>query len=196
MNMPTAHPKYAEYDQAVNRRLFLKLGALATAAALTPTPVFGAIERLFQPERNLSFFNTHTGESLSSCYFRSGRYNPTALKDINYILRDHRTGGIKAIETHLLDILHALSIELKTDAPFHVISGYRSSKSNTILRRKSKKVASRSLHMQGKAIDIRLPECSTAVLRDTALKLRAGGVGYYPRSDFIHIDTGRVRYWQ
>ena len=195
MNMTTAHPKYAIYYQALNRRLFLKLGAMATAAALTPAPVFGAIERLFQPKRNLSFFNTHTGESLASCYYCSGRYDPTALKDINYILRDHRTGGIKAIETHLLDILHALSVEIKTDAPFHVISGYRSPKSNAILRRKSKKVASGSLHMQGKAIDIRLPGCNTAILRDTASKLRAGGVGYYPRLGFIHIDTGRVRYW-
>ena len=181
--------------QIVNRRFFLKLSALATAAALSPAPVFGAIERLFQPERNLSFYNTHTGETLVSCYFRSGRYRRSALKDINYILRDHRTGGIRPIETHLLDILHALSIELKTDTPFHVISGYRSAKSNAILRRKSKKVASGSLHMKGKAVDIRLPGCSTTKLRNTALKLRAGGVGYYRRLDFIHIDTGRVRYW-
>jgi uncharacterized protein YcbK (DUF882 family) len=195
MNKTTEHPKYAIYHQSVNRRLFLKLGAMATAAALTPMPVLGAIERVFQPEKNLSFFNTHTGESLASCYFRSGRYNPAALKDINYILRDHRTGSIKAIETHLLDILHALSVEIKSDTPFHVISGYRSPKSNAILHRKSKKVASGSLHMKGKAIDIRLPGCRTDVLRKTALKLRAGGVGYYPRRDFIHIDTGRVRYW-
>ena len=193
--MTTVRPKYTMYYHSVNRRFFLKLCAMATATALTPAPVFGAIERLFQPERSLSFFNTHTGESLASCYYRSGSYSPTALKDINYILRDHRTGGIRAIETHLLDILHALSIELKTDTPFHVISGYRSAKSNAILRRKSKKVASGSLHMKGKAVDIRLPGCSTAKLRNTALKLRAGGVGYYRRLDFIHIDTGRVRYW-
>jgi uncharacterized protein YcbK (DUF882 family) len=168
---------------------------LATTATILPAPLFAAIERHLTPERNLSFFNTHTAETLDVCYFSNGYYSPAALAKINAILRDHRTGEIKAIETGLLDILHAISSTLTTEEPFHIISGYRSPASNSQLRRKSKKVAAGSLHMQGKAIDIRIPGCRTAHLREVAMRLKAGGVGYYQKSDFVHVDTGRVRFW-
>jgi uncharacterized protein YcbK (DUF882 family) len=178
------------------RRTFIKTGAAAIIATVFPSPVWAAIDGLLANNRHLSFYNTHTDETLCCCYYRNGGYSPESLQSINYILRDHRTGDVKAIDTRLLDTLHALSLNLgQQNAAFHIISGYRSAQSNAKLRRKSKNVASRSLHMQGKAIDVRLPNVGTKSLWRAAVKLRAGGVGYYPRPQFVHIDTGRVRYW-
>jgi uncharacterized protein YcbK (DUF882 family) len=168
---------------------------ITAVASLFPAPTLAAVERILTPERHLSFYNTHTSESLEICYFRQGYYCTTALARINYILRDHRTKEIKPIDTRLLDLLYDISAALQSRAPYHVISGYRSRASNTMLRRKSKKVAAYSFHMRGMAIDIRLPGCLTSRLRDVAADQQKGGVGYYPRSDFIHVDTGRARYW-
>ena len=118
-----------------------------------------------------------------------------ALAELNYILRDHRVQEIKEIDRNLLDLLCTLKNRLGTSKPFHVISGYRSPKTNEIMRKNNKGIAKKSLHMTGHAVDIRLPSCSLSSLRHEALKLKGGGVGYYPRSNFIHIDTGRVRSW-
>jgi uncharacterized protein YcbK (DUF882 family) len=143
----------------------------------------------------LAFFNTHTREQLEVCYCRDGRYRSAALRDINHILRDHRTGEVGAIATDLLDLLHRLCLRCESALPFHVISGYRSPETNAALHRKSRAVASQSLHMIGQAIDIRVPGIRTDELRTLALSLAAGGVGYYPQSDFVHVDIGRVRSW-
>jgi uncharacterized protein YcbK (DUF882 family) len=128
-------------------------------------------------------------------YCAKGRYLPGALADINHILRDHRTGEIKAIDIRLLDLLYALGLKLEDRGPFHVISGYRSPKTNAILRAHGQGVAKNSLHLQGKAVDIRLPGCDLSVLRHAAMNLKGGGVGYYPGPHFVHIDVGRVRHW-
>jgi uncharacterized protein YcbK (DUF882 family) len=117
------------------------------------------------------------------------------LDDLNYILRDHRTGEIKPIATQLLDLIHALSEKLCARRPFHIISGYRCQATNDLLRRRGRGVARNSLHLQGKAVDIRLPGCDLSVLRESAMGLRGGGVGYYPRPSFVHVDIGTVRYW-
>jgi hypothetical protein len=119
---------------------------------LTSSPAFGAIGNTLSPERRLSLYNTHTGEKLETVYWASGEYLPDALSKINHILRDHRTGRVRPIDMHLLDILHALSKKLCAKQPFHIISGYRSPETNKLLRYRSKKVASKSLHMKGKAI--------------------------------------------
>jgi uncharacterized protein YcbK (DUF882 family) len=177
------------------RRDFLKLGAVVTGVLINPFPVMAAKDPESAPFKNLAFYNTHTREHLHINYCRKGKYDATALKKINYILRDHRSREVKAIDIRLLDLLHGLSLKTNPKAPFHIISGYRSPSTNKKLRKKSKGVASRSLHMFGKAIDIRIPGYNTRQLRDTARKMRAGGVGYYPKSDFVHVDTGRVRYW-
>ena len=180
----------------ITRRAFIKTGAAAVISATLPTTVFAAVDDLLADSRTLSFYNTHTDESLCSCYFRNGVYCSESLESINHILRDHRTGDIKPIDTRLLDTLHALAVHLGLKyATFHIISGYRSPQSNSKLRRKSKNVASKSLHMKGKAIDTRLPQISTRALWRAAVDLKAGGVGYYPTPRFVHIDTGRVRYW-
>lgn len=178
-----------------NRRDFIKVGLGALAASVVPFDAWAAVSSRFKTERTLSFYNTHTGENLGVRYFKDGVYKPEALKRINYILRDHRTDMVKPIDPRLLDILYAINYRIQPGGPFHIISGYRSPLSNRILRSQGRGVASNSFHIQGRAIDIRLPGYSTSRLRKLCLNLQAGGVGYYPRSDFIHLDTGEVRSW-
>jgi uncharacterized protein YcbK (DUF882 family) len=148
--------------------------------------------------RELSFFNTHTGETLTSLYCCADRYQPAALAKINHILRDHRANEVKDIDTRLLDLLYHLGGTLQTSNPYHVISGYRSPGTNASLRAAGGAhtgVASKSLHMAGKAIDIRVPDVPLAELQRAAVSLKGGGVGYYPELNFVHVDVGRVRFW-
>ena len=186
----------------VSRRRFLTYGAAATAAALVPSRVqgatLGADRHPKAVERTLSFFNTHTGERLQTAYCCGGEYQPEALKAINHILRDFRANEIKPIDPKLLDLLHELRGTLETDQPYHIISGYRSPHTNAMLRERggaSSGVASGSLHPIGKAIDIRVPGVKLDHVRGAARSLKLGGVGFYPTSNFVHVDTGRVRYW-
>jgi uncharacterized protein YcbK (DUF882 family) len=190
-----------EIQKGFNRRSFLGFGAAATASALLPGRAQAEVRtaaKAARRERVLSFFNTHTGERLRTAYCCDGAYQPEALAQINHILRDFRQNEVKPIDPQLLDLLHELGGTLETDQPFHVISGYRSPSTNSLLRERGgghTGVASRSLHMVGKAIDIRLPGVRLDNLRGAARSLKLGGVGYYPSSNFVHVDTGRVRYW-
>jgi uncharacterized protein YcbK (DUF882 family) len=179
------------------RRDFLKLGFLVSGALLTPTPlpVHAASNLRKESIKTLGFYNTHTDERLQVDFCRFGNYDTDALTRINHLLRDHRSGEIKAIDVNLLELLYAISVKTKSRKPFHVISGYRSPATNKSLRKKNMGVASRSMHMLGKAIDVRISGFSTRQLRNVARKIKGGGVGYYPKSDFVHVDTGRVRYW-
>jgi uncharacterized protein YcbK (DUF882 family) len=179
-------------NHPISRRKFLKLGMLA--AAVLPGAAF-ASQGLSAPERRLGFLNLHTGEKADLPYWIEGDYVPDSLAEINRVLRDHRTGEVAAIDTGLLDLLHRVNAALGASQPFQVISGYRSPASNQMLSNNSSGVATRSLHMQGKAIDIRLPGIPLADLRRAGLMLRGGGVGYYPGSNFVHLDVGRVRTW-
>jgi uncharacterized protein YcbK (DUF882 family) len=182
-------------DRAISRRRFLKLGAAAlTIPALSQSVLFG-FQDFLPDSKSLTFYNTHTGESLSATYSRSGQILPSALQEINHILRDHRTGEVREIDVRLLDLLDRLARELRCNQPFHIISGYRSKQTNDYLRHSGGGVAAGSLHMSGQAIDVRLPGCCLSDLRKTALALKAGGVGYYPKPDFVHLDIGRVRCW-
>jgi len=180
---------------STNRRGFIRLGILASVASLLPAPALAAA-RYFSPSRRfLSFYNTQTDESLERVYWVRGAYVRRALDEINHILRDHRTGEIKPIDPRLLDLLCAMHTKLRACSPFHIISGYRSPATNAYLREIGRGVAKDSLHMYGKAADIRLPGCDLSLLRQVAMDLKGGGVGYYPRSDFVHVDVGRVRFW-
>jgi uncharacterized protein YcbK (DUF882 family) len=145
--------------------------------------------------RALSMVSTHTGERLEVRYFEGGQYLPGALTRLNRLLRDHRSGDITAIDPRLFDQLHALARCADCTPNYEIISGYRSPATNEKLRHGSSGVASRSLHMDGRAIDVRLKGLSSARVRDLALSLKGGGVGYYQKSDFVHLDTGRVRSW-
>lgn len=144
----------------------------------------------------LHFFHTHTGERLDIEYRHGESYDPDALAKINHYLRDHRTGEVHTYDPRVLDLLHELTVALeRPDAEIDVICGYRTPWSNEYLRTHGHGVAQHSLHMQAMAIDIRVPGVPTAKLRDTALALHRGGVGYYAASDFVHVDVGRVRRW-
>ncbi len=177
-----------------SRRAFLKIGTGLLATCLAPTTTWAAL----LPDitrRSLSLFNTHTGERIGVCYFENGAYCPAAMGKINHILRDHRTGTIETIDPRLMDLLFTVNQRLGSCSPFHIISGYRSPKTNARLRKQSTGVAKFSYHMLGRAIDIRLPGCDTRKLRQACQDLKIGGVGYYPRSDFVHVDTGDFRTW-
>jgi uncharacterized protein YcbK (DUF882 family) len=155
----------------------------------TLRPAFAAAHRA------LAFRNLHTGESLSVTYWTDGQYVPDSLAQLDRVLRDHRNGEVQPIDRKLFDFLAELAQALGTSGPYLVISGYRSPQTNALLARKGRGVAESSLHQLGLAIDVRLADRTLEDLRDQALALERGGVGYYPRSNFVHLDTGRVRRW-
>jgi uncharacterized protein YcbK (DUF882 family) len=182
--------------------MVLKAGLLGAAAAIVP---FGAdaaqwvvepANLIMRPAtRSLSFYNIHTGEILNTVYCEKGEYLPDALQRVNYFFRDFRSNEVKAIDPRLLDLLHRIHLALDTSQPFNLISGYRSPATNALLASQSEGVSHHSLHMQGMASDINLQGRSLELLQTVALAMRGGGVGYYSRSDFVHVDTGRVRRW-
>lgn len=145
--------------------------------------------------RKLSLYNLHTSEKCTVVYKDCGQCVPDALAEVNHVLRDWRNDEVHPIDTRLLDLLADLHVQLGTNDPFNVISGYRSPQTNALLHERSSGVASKSLHMQGMAIDIRLPDTQLRRVRDTALAMGRGGVGYYESSNFVHVDVGRVRRW-
>jgi uncharacterized protein YcbK (DUF882 family) len=180
----------------VGRRQMLKVGLLASMVCLNPLPAWARFSLLGSAERSLSLLNTHTGERLKEVvYWDKGSYLPDALQNIDFLLRDHRTDEVHAIDPITLDLMAAISRKVDANRPFEIISGYRSPKSNQSLRSLSSGVAKNSYHMRGMAVDLRLPGVPLKVVRKAALELRMGGVGYYPKSDFVHIDSGSVRTW-
>ena len=189
------HSTSETHGVELSRRRFIRWVFFSGLATLSPSPVLAAIRDCTTPERSLYLYNPNTREALDTTYWSNGHYVATALADISHIMRDRRTGEIKPIDTRLLDVLHAIGIELKTQEPFHIMSGYRSPQTNALLRKRGKAAAANSFHMQGKAVDIRLPKCRLSSLRRVSFNLRRGGVGYYPRSGFVHVDVGPLRYW-
>lgn len=192
----------AEYGLATcSRRRFLQTSLGLASALLLPGAYASQSSRpaaqsaVSQAERMLSFVNLHTGEHLNAAYWAEGHYQASELKAINHILRDHRTGDVAQMDNALLDLLYVLHQKVDSNKPFQIISGYRSPETNAALRKKSSGVAKKSQHMLGKAVDIRLPDTQLSNLRKAALDCQAGGVGYYPRSNFVHVDSGPVRHW-
>ena len=176
-----------------SRRCFLETGGRAVLGL----GLAGAPASRSEPPRRLAFYNTHTAESLDLEYWAEGHYLDDALRGIDHVLRDHRTGKTAEMDVKLLDLLFALKGRLGTSRPFHVISGYRSPETNEYLRGQSADsgVAQDSQHTKGKAIDVRLPDRPLAEVREAAIALHGGGVGYYPVSEFVHVDVARVRTW-
>lgn len=181
-----------------SRRRFLAQG-LAGASLLMLAPGFmrsaAAAEFLVAPARKIALLNLHTGEECALTYWEKGSYVPEALTTINRLLRDHRNNAEHPMDVALLDLLTALHGKLETQAPYEVISGYRSPESNNAMHARSNGVARHSMHMEGKAMDIRVPGRALTAVHSTALAMGLGGVGYYPTSNFVHVDTGRVRQW-
>jgi uncharacterized protein YcbK (DUF882 family) len=175
------------------RRQFLSAAGLAGASLLLGRSAFA--DYMPPSSRSLSFVNTHTGEKVAATYWADGRYVPDALAAMDRVLRDHRTGDVIEVNRHLLDVLYAIRRDLGTSAPFHVISCYRSPKTNAALRANGHAVAQKSMHMQGKAADVRIPGVALDDLHKAAVVRKAGGVGYYSGPSFVHVDVGPVRYW-
>jgi uncharacterized protein YcbK (DUF882 family) len=185
------------------RRLFLRqvlrqgtrTGALA-AAAVVAVPARASLAPGLQGARDLALAHLHTRERLALVYAERGDYLPPALQTLNHFLRDHYNGEVGVMDPLLYDLMHQIRVSLRARMPYEIISGYRAPVTNAHLRAtRGGGVATRSLHTEGRAVDLRLPGVPLAELRDAARALKAGGVGYYPREQFVHIDTGRVRSW-
>ncbi|MGD9842171.1 MAG: YcbK family protein [Steroidobacteraceae bacterium] len=173
--------------------LISRRGLLSAASAMLLLPF--ALRAQTTGTRSLSFVHTHTGETLSVNYWCDGAYQSDCLDKLNYFLRDFRSGDAMHMDKQLMDILYGLQVLADRDATYEVISAYRSPQTNAALVAKSSGVAKQSLHMVGKAIDVRITGFSTKKLQQLALMNQSGGVGYYAKSDFVHLDTGRVRSW-
>ena len=148
------------------------------------------------PEGRLTFYNVHTNERLRVAYRdASGRYDRQALEDLNYLLRCHHTNQMTTMDVRVIEYVNLVQKELGGDREIHIVSGYRSAEYNELLIQRGRKAVKHSLHLYGQAIDIQIPGVRTRRIRDAALKLHYGGVGYYPRSGFIHLDSGPFRWW-
>ncbi len=188
-------------DENMNRRSFLGLGAATLGGVMIPALVTPASAATFKNgvissgARRLSFRNAHTGDSFSGVYRVGDKYLPDAFEQINMVMRDFRTNTVYPIDPRVIDIIHTVHRMTGSTEPFEVISGYRSPKTNNMLRKTGSGVAKKSLHMEGRAVDLRLDGFSTKRIRDLAVSLKAGGVGYYSKSNFVHMDSGDVRAW-
>ena len=192
---------------AYSRRRLLAAGAMGVAG-LTAAPAWARssfdwgdrqlswTKPKLMAERSLSFRHRHTDERLNTVYYANGRYIPNALKEVNWLLRDFRSDEVKEIDERLLDLLYAVRQRLETIEPFEIYSGYRTPETNALLRREGWGVARNSLHMQGMAVDIGLPGWESRDIANCALDLQRGGVGFYGRSNFVHLDVGEVRTWR
>ena len=189
-------------QQLIGRRDALRLGgaALAGAAASTlslPGSSLSAWAANLSPEgpRRAILHNLHTGDTFNEVYFANGRYVPAAMAEAMRVLRDWRNGEERVMDPRLFDALHAIQGRLETNQPFQIISGYRSPRTNAMLHARSSGVASNSQHTQGKAVDVRIQGVDLRNLHKAALDVSAGGVGFYPTSNFVHVDVARVRRW-
>jgi uncharacterized protein YcbK (DUF882 family) len=210
ISLPTNH--------TLSRRRLFALGAFAVAFGLSSGSVLAGtrhrrksgrpassgrrttfatklVKPRVKPERALALYHVHTGERLKIVYWYKGKYLPTAMKNLNRLLRDHHSNAVISIDPQLLDLLYTLGKTLETQTAFHILSAYRSPATNAMLRQSYSGVAEHSLHIEGKAVDIYTPGRDMAIVRRAAIALQCGGVGYYPESNFVHIDTGPVRTW-
>lgn len=197
MNEPILETlKVAGQNNGLSRRRFLKGLACSSVMAFGTPKIVQAAFSGFKAHKTLSLEHHHTGDTLHLTYFEHGRYVHGALQEISYFLRDYHNDEVHSVDPYLLDQLYDVKLLLGVNKPFHIVSGYRSPETNASMRRHSRGVARNSLHMQGKAVDIRIEGVSSRQIRDAALALQIGGVGYYPGSNFVHLDTGDIRTWR
>lgn len=183
---------------AVNRRGFLGLGLAALAASVAPSvliPSAAEAAPFGGAMRRLSLLNINTRERFDDVYWADGRYRPDALRRLDVLLRDHKAGQVCRFDPKLFDLMWQLHETMGSSEPFEVLCGFRSRRTNALARRRSRGVAKESYHTRGMAVDIVLPDRSLKGLAEEAMRLEAGGVGYYPRSNFVHVDVGPVRTW-
>jgi len=186
--LPTPTPAIASAAPAAH---------LAATTVMPQKPAAPAVVRKLAARlvRRAHVHNLHTGDELNTVYYEDGQYVPDALAQAKRVLRDWRNGEEHAMDERLFDVLHAISDKVPGKGPFQILSGYRSKATNALLHSHSEQVAQHSQHMLGKALDIVLPGVELSHLRQAALSLKAGGVGFYPQSGFVHVDVGPVRQW-
>lgn len=198
-NIPTELQADEQAPSGIDRRSFLSIGAATLGGLIVPALVNPAMAVPLPQRkggtRRIAFRNAHTGESFSGVYRVGDKYLPDAFDQINHVLRDHRADKEYPMDPRVLDIIYQVRKLTGRNQPLEILSGYRCPSTNRKLRKASGGVAKKSLHMKGQAIDFHMEDFSTARIRDIAKSLRAGGVGYYSRSDFVHVDTGDVRSW-
>ncbi|MDO9048737.1 MAG: DUF882 domain-containing protein [Methylobacter sp.] len=185
-------PHSANHKARVHDTLHQHLSSYKFSSTIDTPSIFN---RNSPSHKMLALHNTHTGDQLNLTYFEQGRYIKDALHEINHLFRDYHDGTVHPIDPALLDQLYDLKHTLEVRKPFHIVSGYRSPATNADLRKHSDGVAKNSLHMEGRAIDIRIEGLDARRIRNAALAMQRGGVGYYGRSNFVHLDTGSVRTW-
>jgi uncharacterized protein YcbK (DUF882 family) len=186
--------QHATHRSGVSRRGFLKRAGYAAVGALL-LPSTEAFAKSLSRERELSFHNVNTDEEMSIVCCPEQQYDAQLLERFNHFLRDHHADLVRPMDPALLDLLFAVSVFTGSNGTFKIISGYRSPETNSWLRKVSHGVAEHSMHIEGKAVDIRMSDVSSHTIRQVGLALQQGGVGYYPRADFVHLDTGDVRSW-
>ena len=183
----------------VGRRGFLTFGLTALAAATVPSILSPATAEAATlaggPVRLLALHNINTGERFDDVYWANGAYRPEALRKLDVLLRDHRAHQVCRTDPRLFDVLWQVRQKLDSNEPYEVVCGYRSRKTNALSRRRSRGVAKESYHTRGMAVDVMLPERNLKGIAQQAMALQSGGVGYYPRSGFVHMDVGPVRHW-
>src|SRR5499433_3669477 len=192
---PSVLPPSPPANHSISRRRFLRLGTIASAVSCVPCPALALARTTQKFERSLDFYNVNTGESLNTVYWIKGKYLPLSLRDINYVLRDHHSDQVKPIDPQLLDLLYTIDKIVGLRDAFHVLSAYRPPATNAMLRLYYSAVPEHSMHIEGKAVDVRFSGSDLQMVRRLATDLQWGGVGYYPWSGFVHLDTGPVRTW-
>jgi uncharacterized protein YcbK (DUF882 family) len=193
MNDPTL--ENLSVANPLSRRRFLKGLACGSLMMMGSPKIVHAALSSFTTHKTLSLEHHHTGDSLKVTYYEHGHYIGDALEEVSYFLRDYHNDQVHSVDPGLLDRLHDVKLLLGANKPFHIVSGYRSPGTNANLRRHSRGVAKHSLHMEGRAVDIRMEGVSAKTIRNAALTLNKGGVGYYPSENFVHLDTGELRTW-
>lgn len=191
---PSPYTKRPSVGAGVSRRNFLTRVGIAAAGTLL-LPSAEVFAKSLSRERRLTLHNMHTDEELSIVCCPQQNYDRRLLSRFNHFLRDHRTDDVHPMDPALIDLLYAVSVLTRSQGEFKIISGYRTPETNQMLRKMSHGVAEHSLHMEGRAIDLRMDDVSSRTIQKTALALQQGGVGYYRSADFVHLDTGTVRSW-
>jgi len=190
-----AHKAHAAHGGHAARSAHAALGAHASRAAHPAHSDYVAHALVKKPSRELSFLNLHTGERLRAEYVHNGQVVPGAMHAISVLMRDHYNNQVHPIDQHLLDIAHVLQSHVGNRGPINLVCGYRSPETNAMMHEASAGVAAHSMHIEGRAMDIRMPGTRLGSLKRAAVALKMGGVGYYPHDDFVHIDSGAVRKW-
>ncbi len=184
----TSSDRCLRFDRQRRKTLLAGLG-------LSLAPAMASAAASSYPELRLNLYNLHTTEHVDTVFWENGNYNVDGLQLINHLLRDHRTGGIIPIDPRLLSVIYLVNAKLQNKHPISVISGYRSEETNRKLAMTNPGVAPNSYHIKGQAVDLRIEGIDTRLIRDLGMSLRVGGVGYYEKSDFVHLDTGPRRHW-